>query len=69
MAIATMTSKGRLTVPKAVRDRLGLRPGDQVELVPCGEHAATLRKRRRLSLQEVLGSLPTNGVTATLEQI
>ena len=37
MAIATMTSKGQLTVPKEIRDRLGLRPGDKVELVPSGE--------------------------------
>lgn len=26
-----MTSKGQMTVPKDVRDRLGLRPGDKVE--------------------------------------
>jgi AbrB family looped-hinge helix DNA binding protein len=29
-AIATMTSKGQLTVPKAIRDALGLQEGDQV---------------------------------------
>jgi antitoxin PrlF len=69
MAVATMTSKGQLTVPKEIRDRLGLKPGDKVELVPSGEQAVTMRKRRSLSLDEVLGSLPTNGVTATLEQM
>ena len=37
MAIATMTSKGRLTLPKEIRDRLGLKPGDKVEFVPNGE--------------------------------
>ncbi len=30
-ATTTMTSKGQMTVPKDVRDRLGLRPGDKVE--------------------------------------
>lgn len=29
-AIATMTSKGQLTIPKAIRDALGLHDGDQV---------------------------------------
>ena len=31
MVAAKLTSKGQLTVPKAMRDRLGLRPGDHVE--------------------------------------
>ncbi len=30
-AIARMTTNGRVTVPKVVRDHLGLRPGDKVE--------------------------------------
>jgi AbrB family looped-hinge helix DNA binding protein len=28
-----LTSKGQVTVPKAVRERLGLRPGDEVEFI------------------------------------
>lgn len=32
MAIATMTSKGQLTVPKEVRERLGLKAGDKVDI-------------------------------------
>lgn len=27
---STMTSEGQVTIPKAVRDRLGLKPGDRV---------------------------------------
>lgn len=34
MAIATMTSKGQITVPQAVRESLGLRPGAKVDFVP-----------------------------------
>lgn len=29
-AVATMTSKGQLTIPKAIRDALGLHEGDKV---------------------------------------
>ena len=29
-AVATLTSKGQLTIPKAIRDALGLHEGDQV---------------------------------------
>lgn len=38
-----LTSKGQITVPKAVRDRLGLRPGDEIEFVPTSKGFA-LRK-------------------------
>ena len=30
MPTSTLTSKGQVTVPKQVRERLGLRPGDRV---------------------------------------
>lgn len=33
MAAATMTSIGQLTVPKGLRDRLGLKPGDKIEFI------------------------------------
>lgn len=37
MAMATMTSRGRITVPKMVRESLGLRPGSKVDFVPTPE--------------------------------
>lgn len=33
MAIAKVTSKGQITIPKTIRDALGLEPGDEVEFV------------------------------------
>jgi len=33
MSEATLTSKGQLTLPKAVRDTLGVGPGDRVDFV------------------------------------
>lgn len=34
MSSATITSKGQLTLPKTVREGLGVGPGDRVEFVP-----------------------------------
>ena len=33
MTAATITSKGQLTLPKGVRDALGVGPGDRVEFI------------------------------------
>jgi AbrB family looped-hinge helix DNA binding protein len=70
VATATMTSKGQLTVPKEIRDRLGLAPGDKIEFVPGGdERTVLLRKRRVVELSELFGSLPTNGISLDVEGI
>jgi len=33
MSTATITSKGQITIPKPVRERLKVKPGDRVEFV------------------------------------
>ncbi len=45
MPIATMTSKGQLTIPKPVRDALQLNAGDEVEITLTGDGAALFRPR------------------------
>ncbi len=68
MVTATMASKGQLTVPKESRDLLGLKPGDEVEIVSRSGDAV-LRRRRTISLDELMGSLPTHGISRTLEEL
>ena len=40
-----VTSKGQVTVPKAIRERLGLKQGDRIEFV--AENGRTLVRRAR----------------------
>jgi antitoxin PrlF len=42
--MSRLTSKGQVTIPKSVRDRLGLQPGDEIEFV---EYPEGVRVRRR----------------------
>ncbi len=57
MLRATLTSKGQLTVPKDVRERLGLKSGDRV-VFEFEEDSVRLKVESRKSLQELKGSLP-----------
>jgi antitoxin PrlF len=42
MAAAILTSKGRITIPKEVREKLNIDSGDRVELVEVGKGVFTL---------------------------
>ena len=45
MAGAKMTSKGQITIPKAVRERLNLEPGDHVSFDIQDDRTVVLRAR------------------------
>lgn len=42
-----VTSKGQVTIPKAVRDRLGIKPGTEVEFQPTEDGRFVLVKAGR----------------------
>lgn len=54
MASSTLTSKGQITIPREVRDRLGLREGDRV-VFQFDEHGNLLLRQEN---QSPLGRLP-----------
>jgi AbrB family looped-hinge helix DNA binding protein len=64
---STISAKGQITVPKAVRDKLGLRPGTTVEF-ELGPQGALLRKghRGRRAVDKVLGILKRTTATDSL---
>jgi antitoxin PrlF len=54
MAVATVTSKGQITIPARVRNALGLEAGDRVEFVEQGEGQFALVAATR-SVRELKG--------------
>ena len=68
----TVTSKGQVTIPKRVRDLLGLVPGSSVDFEVSSEGQVTLRRvgrqsKRRQSRFEKLRGIAT--VRMTTEEI
>ena len=59
-----LTEKGQVTIPIDIRERLQLRPGDEVDFTVDGEtvrltRAATVRRGRRI-VSQLLGSGDTS---------
>ncbi len=57
MIKATLTSKGQVTIPKGVRDRLGLRTGDRLAFEFEG-NSVRLTVEKGKGLEDLKGSLP-----------
>lgn len=68
MSATTLTSKGQLTLPKDVRDRLGLKVGDKFDCEVSGKEEITLR-RRSLDIGDLLGILHVPDKRATIEEM
>jgi len=54
MPMATLTTKGQLTIPKKIREALKLKAGDKVELILTNDGEAILRPVSK-SVDELFG--------------
>ncbi len=43
MALATLTTKGQVTIPKTIRDSLKLNTGDKIEIIITDKREAIIR--------------------------
>ena len=67
MPFATMTSKGQITIPKEVRDDLGLKAGDKVLFAPLPGRRVALVPRNR-SIRDLAAVLhDPNRMTVSIE--
>jgi antitoxin PrlF len=69
MTTAKVTSKGQITIPKSVRDRLGLRPGEEIAFQ---EHDGVMQIRKVLRespFDAWAGFLRNADVDSTVEEL
>jgi AbrB family looped-hinge helix DNA binding protein len=68
MQTATLTSKGQITLPKKMRDKLHLIPGSKVvfEEQPNGDFVV---RRKTIDIRELKGILPKPPRSLTIEEM
>ena len=66
--VTTVTSKGQVTIPKEIRDELGIKPHDKIGFFVENGYA---KLQRYPTLEELAGSLPSLaslGLDMTVEE-
>lgn len=66
MPESTLTEKGQTTIPKEIREHLGLRPGDRMEFVADMPDRVILIRANR-DIRELSGILPKPRKAVSLE--
>jgi AbrB family looped-hinge helix DNA binding protein len=56
MAVATLTTKGQVTIPKKVRDSLQLHTGDKIEIIVTDNQEAIIRPISK-KVDDIFGKL------------
>ena len=57
---ATLTSTGQTTIPKQIRDQLGMKPGDRMAFTLMADGTMLVRVKRK-SVAELAGRLHKKG--------
>ncbi len=68
MKIATLTTKGQVTIPAEIRARLRIDAGDKISFEPQGD-AVVLRVVESVSVQSIRGMFGKSQIKASLEDM
>jgi AbrB family looped-hinge helix DNA binding protein len=66
--IATLTTKGQVTLPKELRDALGLQPGDKLDFVLHDDHLLEVIPMKQPA-RKLRGLLPKPARAVSVEQM
>jgi antitoxin PrlF len=64
---SAITSKGQATIPKRIRDHLGLKPGDRVKFFIHPDGRVVMLPKRPLT--DLFGCVKYDGPPATIEEM
>lgn len=67
--MATVTSKGQITLPRAVRESLGLEAGAEVDFEIKPDGVRLCRRVSRADLEKWVGCLPATGDLADIDAL
>ena len=67
--LSTLTSKSQITLPKDVRQRLQLEPGDKIAFLPMADGQITVTKANQTSFAKLRGILPQPKQAHTVEEM
>lgn len=69
MSLATLTSKGQVTIPLDVREALNLQPQDKLNFTVLPDGTVIVRAKKR-SIRDLAGQLvPPEGVSISTEDM
>lgn len=60
MALATITAKGQVTIPKTIRDCLKIQTGDKIEIILTKDREAIIRPISK-KVDDIFGKLHKSG--------
>ena len=68
MSNATLTSKGQITIPKEIRDSLGLKPKDRLNFTLLNDGTVIMRVKNK-SILDLVGAAKYTGPVIPVEKM
>ena len=66
---ATLTSKGQITIPAALRHILALEPGDKLSFSQNSREEVIVKKQKSYTLEDLMDILPKSDIVLSDEEI
>ena len=63
MKTSTLSSKGQVTIPKRIRDKLGIKPGDSIAFIENDEEILVKKEVKSPVFDRYVGLLDTGKTT------